>query len=240
MNLKAFWLASILGTASLGGSATASTYNAATDFSATNNPNGAWTYGAQQVLGGALTPYTRTKVDGGLSIWYEVDTFLIFSQVWGIEPIIAYDGVSDRLSVHPGVITYPYDLYDNLPYSVLRWTAPASGVYEIDATFFGMFTFDFGTTTDVHVLLNNSPLLNAYVVGASAQQTFSGTWSLAAGDTLDFAVGPATDVAPLYDYQGDMTGLSVIINQVSEPITLTLFCIGLAGLGAVRRKKLIA
>lgn len=214
-------------------------YDAAADFSAANNPNGVWSYGAQQQLGGTFTAYSRTKVESGNPTWYELDTFLIYSQVWGIEPWIAYDGVSSHLLMHPGVITYPYDLYDKLPYSVLRWTAPADGMYAVDARFFGFGFANFqpGTTTDVHVLLNNVALLDAYIVGPSAEQLFVGNRFFAAGETLDFAVGPATDVGPLYDYQGDLTGLSLSVTAVPEPATALLFCVGVAGLIGVRRGR---
>jgi len=91
---------------------------------------------------------------------------------------------------------------------VLRWTAPASGNYQVKAVFWGD-DFAGPTTTDVHVLHNGVRIYSGEVsgFGPSSDQSFMSTISVAAGDTIDFAVGYGTDG----NYGFDSTGVSAVI-----------------------------
>src|SRR5215475_7458364 len=51
------------------GSAIAQTYDAAADFSATNNPNGVWKYGWSASRGSAVALLTRHHHTVGLDCW---------------------------------------------------------------------------------------------------------------------------------------------------------------------------
>ena len=93
--------------------------------------------------------------------------------------------------------------------SVLRFTAPASGNYQVQAVFWGDDSVG-PTTTDVHVLHNGLGLYTGEVTGfgrPSSDQSFTTTISVAAGDTIDFAVGYGTDG----NYFFDSTGVSAVI-----------------------------
>jgi len=224
----------------------ATTYDAADDFSLLNNPNGPWSYGFKDELGGTFFPYYNTLTTAeGLSLWYG-ETEYLFGGIPDIDPVIAHNGTGapvgsgnliwapDQLSLHPGVITWPYDIYNDNPYSILRWTAPGAGTYLISASFTGLDGG--GTTTDVHVLLNGVSLFDALVngFGPDSEQAFLASLSLSGGDIIDFAVGPNGE------YQRDTTALdaTVAANTIPEPGSLLLLGTGLGLLGlAVRRKK---
>src|SRR3712207_5532262 len=100
--------------------------------------------------------------------------------------------------------------------SVVRWTAPSSGIVKIEGRFQGIDTGGTatdgdGTTTDVAVAHNSTTTLfsdniNAY--GATAP--FSITRSVAAGDTIDYSVGYGSNAT----HSNDSTGLSVTITPI--------------------------
>ena len=102
---------------------------------------------------------------------------------------------------------------------MLRLTAPASGNYQVKAVFWGD-DFVGPTTTDVHVLHNGLGLYTGEVTGfgrPSSDQSFTTTISVAAGDTIDFAVGYGTDG----NYYFDSTGVSAVITQLALSCQLT-------------------
>ena len=91
---------------------------------------------------------------------------------------------------------------------MIRWTAPASGNYQVQAVFWGD-DFVGPTTTDVHVLHNGLGLYTGNVdgFGPSSDQSFTTTISVASGDTIDFAVGYGTNG----NYFFDTMGVSAVI-----------------------------
>jgi hypothetical protein len=76
--------------------------------------------------------------------------------------------------------------------AIVRWTAPANGLYKVTAKFSGQdYGGQVGTTTDVADPHNGVQLYAGNVVafGSHYDQSFSGTVSVLAGDTIDFTVG---------------------------------------------------
>lgn len=107
------------------GAAQAVVYDATADFSVASNPNGVWTYGYSNTLGGAFNLYDSH----------------FFPTSWNKsgEPYLgAYSGIV----LHPG---------DNGEYSIYRFTAPSTGSYNLNVIFSDADV----ATTDVHVLHNN-------------------------------------------------------------------------------------
>jgi len=110
--------------------------------------------------------------------------------------------------------------------SVVRWTAPSAGTFSISGFFEGIDPAP--TTTDVHVLLDGSTHLFDGSIGSfNVPLLFNLTRTLAAGDTIDFAVGVGSDGS----FIDDSTGLSATIvssSTVPEPTTLALLASCLA------------
>ncbi len=177
-------------------------YDAAAQFSGTDNPNGVWSYGCTQSLGAAFQLTQPNTPQPGL---YQ----------WGLNPCPVQLGYnSTNASITRGTVLIPSHTMVFGPgqqdqNAVLRFTAPASGNYKVQAVFWGD-DFVGPTTTDVHVLHNGVGLYTGEVTGfgrPSSDQSFTTTISVAAGDTIDFAVGYGTDGNYFYDN----TGFSAVI-----------------------------
>jgi len=84
-----------------------------------------------------------------------------------------------ELAFHPGI---------NNEHSVIRWTAPMSGVFSVTSTFQGRDRD--GCSTDVHVFHNSLELYIATVSGTGIpQQVALSDLDVSAGDVIDFTVG---------------------------------------------------
>lgn len=204
------------------------------------NPNGSWTYGWSNVLGGTFNQYpdcsspTSCSDSGGYSENYiQWTTSSGFPYVW--ENISGSDIIYGT-AYHPvgWLIMHPDELGD---YSVVRYTVPAAGGYTISGAFEGLDSSG-PTTTDVHVLLNNSSLfdaaVSAYYTNPGGYRPFSITQDFSAGDNVDFAVGYGTD--GFYDF--DSTGLQGdIAPGVPEPSAFVVTTAGLALFSWLRRRR---
>jgi len=203
----------------------AQTFDVATDFSATNNPNGVWSYGQSESLASPLNLYNENiKVLTDLDLW---DTE---NSLWNNPNVIhnptanVITDVGNRITWQPGQLSL-HPGFDGV-YSHARWTSPVAGTIDIAATFVGLD--EDGTTVDVHVLHNSSSLFESWIHSYAAPESFSGTITVGIGDTIDFAVGYGDN----YNLLDDTTGLSATITTVPEPATLLLL-----GLGAVMLRK---
>ena len=109
--------------------------------------------------------------------------------------------------------------------AVVRFTAPASGEFQLNAVFEGR-EFQGGgpaTNTDVHILLDGVALFNGEVSGFGSDQSFASTLNLNAGDRVDFSVGIGSDGS----FLGDTTALDATLAAVPEPEGLVLLVSGL-------------
>src|SRR5262245_42392511 len=179
------------------------TYDAAADFSAADNPTGAWSYGWSSTLGSAFNLFQlplrgvdgfdlwTTNLD---SPWANVIHNGTDMPLYGKEGTALYQ--PGQLGAHPS---------NRGEYALVRWTAPASGDISIASTFSGT-DFVGPTTTDVHVLHNGISLFDAVVngFGPGSGRPFTGTSRVIAGDTIDFAVG----YGPNAEYYYDNTGIA--------------------------------
>jgi hypothetical protein len=185
--------------------AQATSWAAAGDFSAASNPNGAWSYGWSANRGSTFNLDTVATTVSGVNVWKYSAT--------QVEPDVFYNGTSNTINpsgtnpIPAGTLAFhPGPSGQN---AIVRWTAPSSGAYAIAATFTGRDIV--GTTTDVAVLSNGSPLWVGEVTGYGATQSYPPSrLNLNAGDTVDFTVGYGTDGT----YSYDSTGLGADISQI--------------------------
>jgi len=212
-------------------------WNDVTDFSS-SNPSGAWRYG-QGTTGSTFTPYTvfSAACNGqpGVACWQPpVISFGV--------PLVGKNTTGSTLNF--GTVVLPTDVLWVHPAaldSIVQWTAPAAGVYNIS----GFFELLDITPTGVFVNLydNSTPVFaNVLLLAPGANQTtstpgqkfsFSNTLSLAAGDVLSFGVN--NDGGGNFFF--DSTGLAATITSVPEPTSLSLIAIGLAGFWSLRKRR---
>ena len=221
--------------------AAAQTYDAAGDFSATMNPNGVWSYGYENTLGGPLNLYTAqfnpTTDIAGWNNNIASDVPLVMKNFGtttdsSFADIVLQPG---QLAFHPG---------PSGQFSVVRFTAAQDGLFSLVSGFVPVTTD--GTTTDVHVLENGLSVFDGNVSGTyndSGGTSYNdGALILSAGETVDFAVGYGTDG----NFYQDATGLSATLTPAPVPEASTTVSLGLMlalGLGAAavaRRRKTVA
>jgi hypothetical protein len=184
----------------------ASEYNALEDWSITSNPNGVWSYGWERTLGDPLTLYTfaGTCEEGGVS-WWVIDCDTL--------PGIGHNDTQERKCYYTWCLPPTYLLLSPGPngeFSILRWTAPATGNFLIEGEFTGL-DYAYPTTTDVHVLVNSSrSLLSGPITSYKLPLTFAMKVTLSAGDTVDFAIGFGYND----NYFGDATGVRFAVKRL--------------------------
>ncbi|WP_226586850.1 PEP-CTERM sorting domain-containing protein [Microseira wollei] len=214
----------------------AATFNAAADFSTTNNPNGVWQYGWSSSLGSTFNLYPNFTNDAGFVGWRD-PSITYFSA-----PTVVNNNTGSPINVstvtlEPGLTFHPGF---NGQYSIVRWTAPEDGTYSL-ATKFAGADFVGPTTTDVHVLHNGISLFNDLVngFGASSAKLFTNTLFVNAGDTIDFAVGYGNG-----NFYSDSTSLAATISSATPPESvpepgsaLGLLVFGTFGAGFLLKRK---
>jgi hypothetical protein len=210
----------------------AAAYDATSEFSATQNANGVWSYGSTgSNLNDPLSLYTGTAAAGGADFWVSPGGVPELGKAGAIDYTCcgSVDVPAGTLIAHPG---------PGGQYSVLRFTAPSAGSYQVSAAFWGD-DYAGTTSTDVHVHTNAGDAFTAVVAGfgAGSTQSWSGQLALLQGETIDFAVG----FGPNRNYYYDSTGLSAVVTAVPEPDAAALLLLGLTGLSCLawRRRRTV-
>jgi hypothetical protein len=188
----------------------------AASFSATSNPNGPWSYGTFTESTSTFTLFTvsGTSCGGGIPFWSAPGGF----------PIVEVNNTGSTQSC--GTVTVPTDTLDLHPQDLagtdadVRWTAPASGTYQISGSYSALDS----TTTFDSILVNGASVFSTNIDSSNKSANFALTKTLVAGSTIDFTVNCCSGLDQ--DYFFDSTGLQGTINLNStatpEPSTLLL------------------
>jgi hypothetical protein len=211
----------------------AGVYDVAADFSTARNPNGVWQYGYQSELGGTLTLFTNSGNTGGIDFW----NYAPFDLGVGHNTNAVATGWCGSCSIPAGYAAVGPG--NNGTFAVFRFVAPETDTYQLDMAFLGA-DFAGPTTSDVNVLHNGTSLFSSFIngYGASSTVTYSGAEALAAGDTIDIAVGWGSNS----NYSFDSTALRATISNggaaVPEPATSALAgCGGLLAVAFAKRRR---
>jgi len=205
-------------------------YDAAADFSPTNNPIGVWTYGFSSTLGGTLTDYTNAATLSGVHIWRGASD----------DPSVFWNGTSQPVTLYTWTLQ-PHQLAFHPgaggEYSVIRFTTPSAGMFTLASAFLGI---DYvGTTTQVYVLENGTSLFAGSISGYGASASYSTTLSLLAGDNIEFAVGYSNG-----SHLFDTTAVSATLTAISPVPEIDPSGLGSAlaavtgGLALIERRRL--
>ena len=117
-------------------------------------------------------------------------------------------------------------------YADVRWTAPSSGLYSINAIYTGVWNLD--DVGDVHILVGGVSMFDSSVAYQSST-SYANSIPLTVGETVDF------------DFGNENNGNNVracwiqSISPTPEPSTLALLAagtIGIVGYAWRRRKKI--
>ena len=197
-------------------------FDASADFSATNNPSGTWSYGWSTTLGSNFNLDTANIVASSLNIWQGLpggdqygNPTIAFNPTASTVQIGGLNIESNGLSLHPGPTGQ---------YSILRWTAPDTGVVDIDVLFEGRDNIN-GTTTDVNVLHEITSLYSDFVTdfGPASDVSFQSSIGVNAGDFIDFAIGWGQNGNYLSDSTGITARLALNTSPVPVPPAIWLF-----------------
>ena len=228
------------------GSTSPQTWNLANDFKISSNPNGQWSYGSTDTVGGNFKIFTRTAQipyqvsHGAVAEWVGTyfsgfELFPYVTKFYGdpgttvsvtnacnaVTCSIADPGVTIVERSANGVGVHPAP--PGLGYATLRWAAPKAATYMITVSFFSIVVGG-GATTDVHVQRNHVSLFDGFVNGAGSVQNWSTGnegIALSAGDMIDLVVGPNGD------YTADSTGVDADIQETPNTVEV-LSCVDYA------------
>ncbi len=221
-------------------------YNVVTDFSATSNPNGVWSYGESPSPNGAFTAYTfnaSAPAPNSVDFWLNQPFASGFPNYY---PLVRHNTSGGAIDNGLGFI-FPTDVLSLDPSNDLntgvRFTAPGDGSYSFTGRFEGLQNVPNGDQTSaaasVYQDLGAAPLVSGDI-DASGKLPFSFLLNLTAGQTVDFRVDSRGDNI------SDSVGLALIVDQldqaqtgvVPEPSYGGVLAIGLAGAAFMRKRIL--
>jgi hypothetical protein len=189
----------------------ADSYSASDDFVPNQNPNGVWSYGWAADLSGSFAPYDTTYANSeGLDIWNAASQ--------GSNPSLVHNGTGSDVTYSSDGIVFEAGMLALHPgpsgqQSRVQFTVPTSGSWSMDVQFESIDST--GGSTDVHVLLNGTPIFSDDVIGFGDVAAYAASgMALNMGDVVEFAVGFG-----YYSYYDDSTSLDAVLELESSGCT---------------------
>lgn len=187
----------------------AQVYDVTRDFDPAHNPAGVWTYG---YCATPNTPFAPFTVNGAVS--YQDGDNAMHLNGWqnGFDPNLGVfqNGTGRRfqgrttsyedgeIAMHPG---------RSREMCLILWTAPAKGLYKVQAT----FRMNSTGKTDVHLVIKGNEVINTLLSSPSDTVHYSSkAVEFDEGETINFAVGDGGD-----GYRYDTTGLAARVEAVN-------------------------
>ena len=205
------------------------TYDAARDFSFTDNPNGVWSYGWTDATGFHLFTDKR-EIGPDVVFWTGGDGPLGEPTVGkndGDNPFIINDTTvygPGELGLHPG--RYGQE-------SVLRWTAPQAGRYLVTAH----FRAGDPATTDIQISHGGDVLKTGSINNHLDSVHYSGFINLRPNGFIDFEVGFGSNDTFWFDTTiTSVTIDRVPIKTIDPASTFLLLTLGLSSLKIIRSR----
>jgi uncharacterized protein (TIGR03437 family) len=184
-----------------------STYNAATDFSLSSNPNGVWSY----LSSGSLlpSPVIGGGATAGWNEWWDGKAVPNSADIGA--------NVSGKTLTISNTVVMPTNVLQMDPEATsnvaVRFTAPASGTYSIIGNFLGIDTSQ--KLHPVEIMHNGVAIFTNTISVFNQNDAFNLTETLSAGDFIDFVNGTGST------YENLSTGLSVTISTSVPLPTVT-------------------
>lgn len=177
-------------------------WNLADDFSATQNPNGTWSYGWRATAEQPLTIFTDNSPDQIYYCDYDQWRYNVASGC----PCMGRNPYDYTYQCQDGPILGPLATWFHpgpAQQCVIRWTAPGTMQIQLAA----QFTLrDVGSDV-VHIYLNGSQVFSHPLAFLDDSAEYSATLAVQAGDVIDCAVDAIS-------YYCDCTELDVVLTTV--------------------------
>jgi hypothetical protein len=173
-------------------------FDAASDFSASANPSGSWTYGYRNDFNSPFVPFDSSIVRGGTATFWTAGAIGVDPSI-GFNPDSIIRSVETFLVAPRSLVFHPGPNGQNADF---RWTAPEAGTYLLDTHFLGLGGI---STVDLHVVHNNKSLFADEINGRTKRTSYGSLVSVASGDLVDIEAGWGADA----DYSFDSIGLDV-------------------------------
>jgi subtilisin-like proprotein convertase family protein len=172
------------------------TYDVQADYSTNNNPNGLWKYEWSHGISGALKLFPSTGmppfINNGLEMfWYDPANNNDYAPSVALNTGGDFDNTNVRFDAG-AIIVSPggQNTYDS--YTHIIWTAPKSGSYSLVSQFTAQ---QYGINVDVNILINGVRTYTSTITQIGVSRSFATHFTILAGSTVDFAVGPNGNLA---------------------------------------------
>jgi len=173
------------------------TYDITRDFDKANNPSGVWSFGWKPTVTGLLTLFTDGHAvpsqEGYMMDTWSAGNGAAEVQHNGTAFTMTTDGSAGVFP--PGtVIMNPGSELNSIAdnFSVIRFTAPSNGNYQVDAAVHTYLDGTISGDTDFHVVKGLNELFGQFIPG-NGGTSFSQPVNLAQGESLDFLCGLGAD-----------------------------------------------